>query len=267
MTKLSELINCLHQVAPQHLQEDYDNAGLITGHPDMPVNGVLVCLDAIEAVVDEAIALKCNVIVAHHPIVFKGLKRFNGSNYVERTIIKAIKNDIAIFAIHTNLDNVYDSGVNGKIAEKIGLVNTTILSPKTDILYNDSQVGSGMTGELSAPLSPLEFLGLLREKMELKVIKHTALCKKTISRVAVCGGSGSFLLPQAIRSGADVFITSDFKYHEFFDADNNIIIADIGHYESEKYTIELLYDLISNKFSNFAAHCTKIITNPVNYYQ
>jgi dinuclear metal center YbgI/SA1388 family protein len=264
--KLNELIQFLHAVAPAHLQEDYDNAGLITGHHDIEISGVLVCLDAIEDIVDEAISLGCNVIVAHHPIVFRGLKRFNGSNYIERTIIKAIKNDIAIFAIHTNLDNVFISGVNTKIAEKIGLKDTSILSPKGDLTHRSMPVGAGMIGYTNEAMRSEDFLRHLKQVMDLKVIKHTAICKVTINKVAICGGSGGFLLNHAKKQGADIFITADYKYHEYFDADGDIIIADIGHFESEKYTIDLLYDLIINNFSTFAAHYTKIVTNPIKYF-
>lgn len=264
--KLSNLLSFLHTIAPDHLQEDYDNAGLITGHRDMEISGVLVCLDAIEEVIDEAISLNCNVVIAHHPIVFRGLKRFNGSNYVERTVIKAIKHDIAIFAIHTNLDNVYQNGVNAMISNKIGLINTEILSPLADIKHNDMPVGAGMLGYLPAPMKTDQFLHHLKTQMDLRVVKHTAICKDEIHKVAVCGGSGSFLLKQAKISNADIFVTSDFKYHEYFDADGAIIIADIGHFESEKYTIDLLYDLIMNNFSTFATHYTKIVTNPIKYF-
>lgn len=265
--KISELIDFLHQTAPSELQEDYDNAGLIVGNPNDKIKGVLICLDVLEAVVDEAILLNCNVIVAHHPIIFRGLKKINGSNYVERTVIKAIKHDIAIFAIHTNLDNVILSGVNTKIAEKLNLKNTSLLAPKKGLLYQNNPVGAGMIGYLSESMETADFLKYLKEKMELNIIKHTDLCKSRVSRVAICGGSGGFLLNEAKKQGADIFITSDFKYHEYFDADGNIIIADIGHFESEKFTIELLYDLIINNISNFAAHCTKVITNPIKYYQ
>lgn len=264
--QLNELITYLHSIAPPYLQEDYDNAGLITGHGDMEIKGVLICLDALEAVIDEAITLNCNIVVAHHPIIFRGLKKLNGTNYIERTIIKAIKNDIAIFAIHTNLDNVFTHGVNTKIAEKLNLINQAILSPKPNVLYNDSAVGAGMIGHLERPMSSDYFLEYLKDKMELTTIKHTHLCKSTITKVAVCGGSGCFLLDTAKKHGADIFISSDFKYHEYFDADNEIIIADIGHFESEKYTIDLLYDLIINKFSTFATHCTKIVTNPIKFF-
>ncbi|HRO08065.1 MAG TPA: Nif3-like dinuclear metal center hexameric protein [Saprospiraceae bacterium] len=264
--QLSHLIQFLNEIAPEQFQESYDNAGLITGHPDMTIQGVLVTLDCIESIVDEAIELGCNVIVAHHPIVFSGLKRLNGYNYVERTIIKAIKHDIAIYAIHTNLDNVFLSGVNTKISDKLALHDIEILAPKPDIIYKNYPVGAGMTGYLPAPMEPELFFEYVKDKMELKVFKHTAICKDKILKVALCGGSGGFLLQQSIRSGADVFITSDYKYHEFFDADGKIIIIDTGHFESEKFTIDLLYDLIVNNFSTFATHYTNIITNPINFY-
>lgn len=264
--QLSQLIQFLNEVAPEQFQESYDNSGLIIGHPSTEIKGVLVCLDCIESIVDEAINLGCNVIIAHHPIVFSGLKRLNGSNYIERTVIKAIKNDIAIYAIHTNLDNVFVSGVNTKIAERLHLQNMQILAPKPDIIYKDNLVGAGMTGNLPESMAAPNFFDYLKNKMELKVIKHTSICHDTISKVAVCGGSGGFLLKSAIKSGADVFITSDYKYHEFFDANDEIIIIDIGHFESEKYTIDLLYNLIINNFSTFATHYTKTITNPINFY-
>ncbi len=261
-TTVNELIEYLHQIAPNQYQESYDNSGLLVGDGNEPIEGVLISLDCTEEIVDEAIAKGCNVIVAHHPIVFKGLKRFNGKNYVERTIIKAIKHDIVLFAIHTNLDNVRLQGVNSKIAELIGISNTEILAPKDET----NEIGSGMIGDFMPSLPLSEFLSHLKDKMQLKYLKHTADLGQNISKVAICGGSGSFLLETAKKRKADILITSDFKYHEFFDADGKIVIADIGHYESERFTIDLLYDLISNKFSNFAAHCTALSTNPVNYF-
>ncbi|MBK8668485.1 MAG: Nif3-like dinuclear metal center hexameric protein [Saprospiraceae bacterium] len=264
--KLNQLIQFFQDIAPAYLQEDYDNAGLITGHPDMEIKGVVVCLDCIEEVINEAIDLGCNVVVAHHPIVFRGLKRLNGNNYIERTIIKAIKNDIAIFAIHTNLDNVFISGVNTKIAEKLGLKDIRILAPKGNLTYKEQTVGAGMIGYLDKELETSVFMSYLKSRMNLEIIRHTAWCKEKISTVAVCGGSGGFLLNHAKNQGADIFITADYKYHEFFDADGDIVIADIGHFESEKFTIELLYDLIINNFSTFASHCTKNVTNPIKYF-
>ncbi|MCC6411112.1 MAG: Nif3-like dinuclear metal center hexameric protein [Saprospiraceae bacterium] len=257
-----DILNLLEILAPPSLQESYDNAGLITGHPDMPLHGVLFCLDSTEAVVDEAVALGCNLIVAHHPIVFKGLRRFNGHNYVERTVISAIKNDIALYAIHTNLDNVHFRGVNAKIAEKIGLQNTSILTPKAGF----SDIGAGLLGTLSEPMPEPDFLNLLKNALGARCVRHTALRNKPVQKVAVCGGSGSFLLSDAQRAGADAFVTADFKYHEFFDAENRLVIADVGHYESEQYTIELLFDVVREKFPNFALHCTKVNTNPVHYW-
>ena len=348
--KIKELTSFLETIAPSAYQESYDNSGLIVGNPNDEINGVLICLDSTEAIIDEAIEKKCNVVVAHHPIVFRGLKRFNGKHYVERVVMKAIKNDVAIYAIHTNLDNVYSNGVNAKIAQKLGLINTQILAPKSglkkiftfvpteysekvraalfaagagdipkfdnlsyatvgvgtqnqnggaqvkleftfpsvkqnaiikalqdshpyfDVPYDiisienkNTEVGSGMIGYLKDPMSEKDFLQKVKKQMKAGCVKYTKLRRKKISKVAVCGGSGGFLLKDAIRQGADIFITSDYKYHEFFDADGKIVIADIGHYESEQYTIELLYDIITEKFSNFAAYFTEINTNPVNY--
>jgi dinuclear metal center YbgI/SA1388 family protein len=365
MSKIKEVTHFLETTAPLAYQESYDNAGLIVGNPQDDVTGVLVTLDSTEAVIDEAIDKGCNLIVAHHPIVFKGLKKLNGKNYVERTVIKAIKNDVAIYATHTNLDHVV-GGVNFMIAEKLGLHNVRILSPKDNVLmklvcfvpFDDTQkvldalynagvgqignydhcsfsvigkgtfrpndnarpyvgasnqeeqvnenrievifpthlqskvmealrnahpyeeiahyltllqnqhqeVGAGAVGSLPAPIEAREFLKYLKQTMNLSVIRHTALVKETIQKVAVCGGAGSFLLSDAIRAQADVFITADYKYHEFFDAEMHTIICDIGHYESEVFTKELLQRYLSKKFPNFATILSETITNPVNYY-
>ena len=259
---IQDIISVLEVIAPPHLQESYDNAGLIVGHPQTPVSGILFCLDSTEAIVDEAINRGCNLVVAHHPIVFRGLKRLNGTNYVERTVMQAIRRDVAIYAIHTNLDNVHRRGVNAKIAEKLGLENTRILSPKPGSLPD---VGAGLVGDLPKPMPELEFLQSLKTAFRAACVRHTALLEKPVQRVAVCGGSGSFLLADARRAGADAFVTADFKYHEFFDADGHILIADIGHYESEQFTVELLHDLVREKFATFALHCTKLNTNPVFY--
>lgn len=259
--KIKDVLDLLEKVAPPQLQESYDNAGLITGHPETPVSGILFCLDSTEAVVEEAVRKNCNLVVAHHPIVFRGLKRFNGSNYVERTVISALRNDVALYAIHTNLDNVYFNGVNAKIAEKLGLLNTRILAPKP----GSSDIGAGLVGELAAPMDEIDFLRFVQKNMHAACVRHTALRGRPVQRVAVCGGAGSFLLPDALRAGADVFISADFKYHEFFDAEGRLVIADIGHFESEQFTIELLYSLIREKFPTFALHLTETTTNPVHY--
>lgn len=364
--KIKDLTGYLEKLAPLSYQESYDNAGLIVGHPDELITGVLVSLDSTEDVVEEAIQRGCNLIVAHHPIVFKGLKKITGKNYVERTIIKAIKNNVAIYAIHTNLDNVVN-GVSFKITQLLGLQQARILAPKSDLLIklvvfvpveytgqlldalyaagageignysqcsfrvegkgtfkpnaqanptigrsggpmeeveenrvevifpaylknsilaamrrghiyeevayyltslgNENQeVGSGAVGILPQEMAEVDFLAHLKQKMNASVIRHTRLLNKPISKVAVCGGAGSFLLGDAMRAGADIFITADYKYHEFFDAENRIIIADIGHYESEQFTKELLKDYICKKFTNFAVHLSETPTNPVKYY-
>lgn len=260
--KVQDLIDFFESIAPAKLQEPYDNSGLIIGNPDMEIRGILCCLDSTEAIVEEAISKQCNVIVAHHPIVFNGLKRFNGSNYIERTVIKAIRAGIAIYAIHTNLDNVLRHGVNERIAKQIKLDNIQILlnsDPSTD------EIGAGVIGSLAKAISPLRFLKSIKNTMQTECIRHTKLLDRPIQSVAVCGGSGSFLLDLAIEKGADVFISADFKYHQFFDAEEKIIIADIGHYESEQFTIDLLFELIQNNFSNFAAHYTNLNTNPIKY--
>lgn len=327
-TSIRDLVQYLETIAPSGYQEEYDNAGLIVGDPSAAVRGVMVCLDSTEAVIDEALAMNCNVVVAHHPIVFKGLKRITGRNYVERVILKAIKNDIAIFAIHTNLDNMHVQGVNTKIAEQLGLTDTRILAPKRvlkrlevylpqpeiltpflqklnpehiqvvpgklDVIFASALereilaivqketpfaqwqvwpletaskgIGAGIIGELSQAMSGSQFLNHLKSTMQVSVVRHTALLEKEVRKIAVCGGSGSFLLSQSIQQGADFFVTADYKYHEFFDADGLLTIADIGHYESEQFTIQLLQEIISQKFSNFAAYCTKVNTNPVFYF-
>lgn len=250
----------MEEWAPLKYQEGYDNAGLIVGDPNAEVRGVVIALDSTEEVVEEAIQKGANLIIAHHPIVFGGLKKFNGSNYVERTVIKAIKNDIAIYACHTNLDSVMD-GVNAKICELLGLKNKSILSLKK----GETEVGAGMVGELPDSLDEMEFLQFVKDKFKAGSLRYTALLNKKVKKVAVCGGSGSFLLSDAIAAGADVFITSDFKYHQFFDAENKIVIADIGHFEAEICTQELIYDYLSKKFTTFGAHFSKVNTNPINY--
>ncbi|HEX7585345.1 MAG TPA: Nif3-like dinuclear metal center hexameric protein, partial [Prolixibacteraceae bacterium] len=350
--------------APLAFQESYDNAGLIIGHPDDEITGILITLDITEEILDEAISKHLNLIIAHHPIIFSGIKKLNGKNYIERCIAKAIKNDIAIYAAHTNLDSVF-GGVNSKICEKLELRNCRILAPATDFLKklvtfvptaeaekvrkalfdagagaignydscsfnltgtgsfkgNDQtnpfvgeknqlhleeeirietifpkhiqskviqallnahpyeevaydiypldneypQAGIGMIGELAEPMEELEFLRKLKETFNCQVVKHTQLLGKSISRVAVCGGSGSSYLKLAMAQKADIFISGDFKYHQFFDAEQQLIIADIGHYESEQFTKEVFYELLTKKFPKFAVHLSDFSTNPVSY--
>lgn len=364
--KVADIIFFLESLAPPSLQEHYDNAGLITGHSSMECTGILCSLDATEEVILEAIRKKCNMVVAHHPIVFGGLKKINGKNYVEKTIIAAIKNDIAIYAIHTNLDNVIH-GVNGRIAALLNLQNQSVLSSKEATLkklftfvpidkagqvrnaifeagggqignysecsfntagtgsfkpgagsnpyvgeagkrhleqeekielifpaYLESRIvsamkeahpyeevaydivplsnthpgiGSGMIGELSRAVDEKEFLARLKTVFGVPAIRHTAFTGRPVQRVAVCGGAGSFLVSKALARGADAYVTADMKYHEFFDANGRMLVADIGHYESEQFTTDLLVEHLEKKFPTFAVLKTEINTNPVKYFQ
>ena len=265
MPTVRAVTHYLETIAPRHLQESYDNAGLIVGDPDREVTGVLTCLDSTEAIVAEAVERGCNLVVAHHPIVFRGLKSITGRNYVERTVIAAIKQDVAIYAIHTNLDNVRFQGVNERIAQRLGLEELELLSPKPAPEV-EQPVGSGMMGVLPEPMAERDFLAHVKERMGAGVVRHTELLGRPIRRVALCGGAGSFLLPQARAAGADVFVTADYKYHEFFDADGQLLIADIGHFESEQFTSDLLRELIHKKFRTFAVLQTQQNTNPVRYF-
>lgn len=361
--KIDTVINFLEEVAPLSLQEDYDNSGLLVGNKEKRLTSALITLDCTEKVVQEAIKKKCNLIISHHPIIFHPLKRLTPDTDVERAVIRAIKNNIAIYTAHTNLDNV-KNGVNKKIADVIGLTNLQILSPKENLLrqlvvfcpkeatenVRDSlfkagagyvgkydrcsftsegkgtfraskecnpyagkiqkihlenedrievvfpknleaniisemrkthpyeevayqiyslenvfhDVGAGMFGDLPQPIDSKIFLKRLKKSMKTDCLKYTDLVKKQIKRVAICGGSGSFLIKKARDACADIFISSDFKYHEFFDS-SDMMIVDIGHYESEQFTKELIHDLLSKKFSNFAFLLSKINTNPINY--
>ncbi len=259
MTKIKDISGSLEELAPLHLQESYDNAGLIIGNPETEVRAILFCLDSTEEVIDEAIRKNCNLVIAHHPIIFTGLKKIQNQHYVEKTVRKAIKNDIAIYASHTNLDNVY-LGVNNKIAEKLELINTKILRFK-----EDEKTGAGLIGELSESLSESEFINRVKKAMSVNVIRHSRFLNKKIKKVALCGGAGSFLIGDAIKENADAFISGDIKYHEFFEANSQILLLDIGHYESERFTIEIFHKVLSGKFPNIALQFSEVNTNPINY--
>jgi dinuclear metal center YbgI/SA1388 family protein len=363
--KISDIISFLESFAHPSLQEHYDNAGLLIGDKNWECRGIICCLDATEEVINEAAAKNCNLLVAHHPIIFGGLKKVNGKNYVEKAVISAIKKDIAIYAIHTNLDNVLE-GVNGKIASLLGVRNTVILSqkegtlkklftfapadkaalvrdaifkaggghigdysecsfnaegtgtfkgqeganpyvgevgkqhqeneikievifpswlassiitalkathPYEEVAYdiislanNHERIGSGIIGEVPEPTDEIKFLNHIKKTFNLSVIRHTPLLEKPVRKVAICGGAGSFLVPSALVAGADIYITADMKYHEFFDANGRMVIADIGHYESEQFTVELLAEILEGKFPNFAVLKTDVRTNPVRYF-
>ena len=263
--KIKEVTDFLETIAPLEYQERYDNAGLIVGDKEEEFKGALICLDSTEEVIDEAIELGYNLVIAHHPIIFQGIKKLTGRTYIGRAILKAIRNNISIYAAHTNLDNAFANGVSTKIAQKLGFDNLEILDPKQEFILKGEKVGTGVIAYLDKEMSEMEFLKYLKNKLNLNCVKYTALRDRPVKKVAICGGACSFLLNKAKRIGADIFITADFKYHEYFDAENDMIIADIGHYESEIYTIELIYDILQNNFSNFAARLTKVITNPVKY--
>ncbi len=364
--QIQEILNVLERLAPRSLQESYDNSGIQCGNARWDCTHALVCLDCTEAVIDEAIEAGCNLIISHHPLIFgNGLLSITGKGWEERVLIKAIKHDIVIYAIHTNLDNVLE-GVNKKIAEKLGLVDTAVLLPKQTVLtklttyvptnhaeavfkalcdagagcigeysncsfqtagtgtfqasdkanpfvgekgalHHESEVrietvflnhlepqivsalnashpyeevafelvpikntiksiGSGIIGSLEEPMDEDAFLNRVKDAMECKTIRHTHCTGAKISKIALCGGSGAFLLKTAIAQGAEAFVTADFKYHQFFDADNRILVADIGHYESEHFTIDLIIDILNNNFPTFAVRLSKINTNPINYF-
>ena len=277
MLRIHEIVSAFEAVAPLALQESYDNSGLIVGDRDAGVTRALLCLDCTEAVVDEAIVKGCDIIIAHHPIVFGGLKRFTGGDYVQRTVIKAIQNNIAIYACHTNLDNVLRGGVNERIAQQLGFDVERVLRPIATDLGSfassgrvvDSEVfrtaGAGVLCNLQKPMNVLDFLQHVKERMGAEVVKYTKCDIEVVGKVAICGGAGSFLIGDALRAGADAFITSDVKYHEFFDAQGKMLLCDIGHYESEKYTIDLFSNILSAKFPKFATIFAGTITNPIDY--
>lgn len=363
--KIKDITNALETFAPLQYQESYDNAGLIVGNKNAEIESVLLSLDVTEEVVEEAVQLGAGLIVAHHPIIFKGLKKLTGRNYVERTVIKAIKSDVAIYAAHTNMDAV-SNGVNGILAEKLGLENVSVMSPRAGLLkkihvfvpedhasavreaaftagagqigeydncsYNTegkgsfragedsnpfvgkkgethfekeiriemvfpgymqaavvnavlnahpyeevaydiypldnawNQVGIGLVGELKNSQDPMDFITSLTKILRQAHLRYTRPVSREIRRVAVCGGSGSFAIQQAKAAGADLILTADVKYHEFFDADNQIMIVDAGHYETEQFTKELFSDVIQKNFPNFAVRFSNVNTNPVNYF-
>ncbi|MDE6878919.1 MAG: Nif3-like dinuclear metal center hexameric protein [Odoribacter sp.] len=257
--QVRDLTSVIENYAPLSLQESYDNAGLICGSLDNEVSSVLLCTDVTEAVIDEAIAGNFNLIISHHPLSIQPLKNLLPDNWIKRCLIRAIKNDLNIYAAHTNMDAVL-KGVSGKIADKLELTEREILEKNADL-----HTGFGLVGELPQAVAAREFLEKVKSIFHCGVIRHTALCKPQVKRIAVCGGSGAFLIRQAISAGADLYITGDVKYHDFFNTENRLILADIGHYESEQYTKEIFYELVTKKISKFAVQFSKVNTNPINY--
>lgn len=262
MPIVQDVVDHLEALAPPHYQESYDNSGLLVGEPQREVTGVLVSLDSTEAIIAEAVERGCNMVVAHHPIVFRGLKRLTGRTYVERTVMAALRAGVAIYAIHTNLDNVR-RGVNDRIGRQLGLRDMRILAPNKQ--HSDPDVGSGMLGTLPEAMPEQVFLEYLKARMGADCVRYVPHAQGDIHKVAVCGGAGGFLLESAIAQGADAFVTADYKYHEFFDADGRILLCDVGHYESEQYTIDLLHEYLTEKMPTFAVLTTNLTTNPVRY--
>lgn len=258
--KIKEIIAALERFAPLPLQDGFDNAGLQTGVTEAHATGALLCLNVTEDVVDEAASLGYNLIVAHHPLLFHGLKSITGSSYIERCVMKAIKNDITIYAAHTNLDNA-PGGVNFKMAEKIGLANLRILQPQGE----DGLSGSGVIGSLEVPETETDFLRRIKKIFESECLMHNRLRGREIQKVALCGGAGSFLIPKALEEGADVFVTGEIKYHEFFGHDDDILLASLGHYESEQYTKEIFENIIREQFPTLDVRQTRTNTNPIKY--
>ena len=258
--KLKEITNIIEQWAPLNWAEDFDNVGLLVGDSSSIVNKAIITIDTLENVIEEAIENNCDLIISFHPIIFDGLKKVNNKNYVERVIAKAIKNNINIYSIHTNLDN-HPEGVNFQISKYLELNKTKILIPKIDF-----DGGMGMIGELNKPISEKDFLNFIKNKMRVKMIKHSDFINKKIKKIAVLGGSGSFAIEDAIKAGADCFVTADLKYHDYFKAENKILLIDMGHYESEQYTKELILNFLRKKIPKFACIISKSNTNPVNYF-
>ena len=259
--KIKEVVDALERFAPLPLQESYDNAGLQVGLTEAEVSGALLCLDVTEKVIDEAVALGCNLVVSHHPLIFHGLKRIIYSDEVQRTVAKALKNDITVVSMHTNMDNA-NGGVNFKIAEKMGLGACRFFAGKS---VDGIECGSGVIGELPEPLAADDFVIMLKRKFDVECVECNQLLRRSIKSVAVCGGAGSFLLNDAIAEGADAFVTGEMHYHEYFGHEQDIQIAVIGHYQSEQYTNEIFKSIISKKCKGVKTFLTKTNTNPILY--
>lgn len=259
--KIKEVISALERFAPLPLQEGFDNAGLQVGLTEAEVSGALLCLDVTERVVDEAVALGCNLIVSHHPLLFHALKRIEGVDEVQRTVIKAIKKDITVVSMHTNMDNA-KGGVNYKIAEKMRLVEPQFFASKT---VDGIECGSGVIGSLEKPMAADDFIVMLKRNFDVECVQCNQLLHRPIKRVALCGGAGSFLLNDAIAAKADAFVTGEMHYHEFFGHEQEIQIAVIGHYQSEQYTNEIFETIIRDECPGVKTYLTKANTNPIIY--
>jgi dinuclear metal center YbgI/SA1388 family protein len=259
---VKDILNCITEVAPLHWQESYDNAGLQVGDLNAEAHKALICLDITEAIVDEAVAKNCDVIVSHHPLIFHGLKHLTPQTYIERAVVKAIKHDIAMICMHTNLDNSY-LGVSRMLAERLGLKNLRLLQPSE---AEPEVCGAGMIGELERPVDETAFLDLVAKQIGSPCLRHSALTGRKIQKVALCGGSGSPFMGDALRNHVDAYLTADIKYHDFFVPEGNILLVDGGHFETEQFTKELICELIRKKFPTFAAEIAETRTNAVYYF-
>ena len=259
--KIKQVLNALEQFAPLPLQESWDNAGLQLGLTEVDVSGALLCLDVNEAIVDEAIRRDCNLIISHHPLLFHGLKQISDGDYVQRVVIRALKHDIAIISMHTNMDNAKD-GVNWKIAEKLGLQNCSFFAQKT---VGDHEGGSGVVGLMPSPMVAHDFIQLLKERFQVACVQCNELLTRPISKVAICGGAGDFLLNDALSLGADAFITGEMHYHQYFGYEQRIQICVIGHYQSEQYTAEVFRDIIQRECPDVKVCIAETNTNPIIY--
>jgi len=260
---VKDIAKTIEAIAPRPLQEDYDNAGLQVGTFNTEVKGVLVCLDITEDVIDEAIEKGCNLVVSHHPLIFRGIKKVSDATYQEKCIVKAIKNDIVLYSAHTNLDNA-EGGVNHKIAALLGLGDIEWLEAKP--VTAGCNCGSGLVGTLPKTMDAKEFLSFVKETFKVDCIMHNTLEGKTISKVALCGGAGSFLLDDAIAKGADCFLTGEMSYHGYFGHDKDILIAVIGHFQSEQYTMDLFREILSKDYPELRIEKTTVNTNPIQYF-
>ena len=262
--KIKEVIRTLEHFAPLPLQEDYDNAGLQVGLTEAEVSGVLLCLDVTEDILQEAEEKGCNMIVSHHPLVFRRLSHITDENLVQRCVISAIKKGITIVSMHTNLDNAH-GGVNFIIARKLGLVPESIELVNPHIV-DGVECGSGVIGELPESITAEEYLNRVKDTFNAKCVMTNELLQRPVKKVAICGGAGAFVLPQAIKNGADAFLTGEMHYHEYFDHEQDIQISVIGHYESEQYTAELLEEIIKTAHPDVRTVLTEHCTNPVKYF-
>ncbi|MDE5561887.1 MAG: Nif3-like dinuclear metal center hexameric protein [Bacteroidaceae bacterium] len=250
--KVKEVIDALEHFAPLPLQESYDNAGLQTGLTEAEVSGALLCLDVTEEVMREAVELGCNLIVSHHPVLFRGLRQVSDATQVQRVVRMAVQNDIAIYSAHTNLDKAED-GVNYKIAERLGLIDVTPIGQ------------CGVMGYLSAPMDSRFFLDKVKEVFHCACLMHNSVLPRPVQSVAVCGGAGEDLLGEALAQEADAFLTGEMRYHTCMGHDEEILICVLGHYESERYTVELLEDILAVEFPHMPLYKTEINTNPIHY--